>query len=390
MKDLFSDCGIEIETENTLGKCLDGIKPTAFEFSLHGDASCESMGYFLGKYRVGEFPESLRKYISQEKVGFEIVTSIIKTDQADLIKDLSKITKALDKAGESFQSYRAGIHIHTNMGINIKILKKIVELGGHLEQVFFLLGGMGYDFRGIKNDSTYCRPITKYGPPCVETSRGYAQCLSIKDLLEAKSSEDFGERYGDIFNQSGNRYFPVRYTWLNLSNLFSERRGSLEFRIFNKSLNPEKIVAVLEFCKLFSQAAVLESIKPSKESWEQNSIYDVTEKSEIVKTFVQFLEVMGLDLKTKTVDVLLGILDQTPLESIILPKEYIFTHLAHLARGNVSRTHWNNRDIKYQPETIEKNKIRIPKFVDIHTLERDQTRTGRIEASMPEFRLRRG
>ena len=382
MKDLFTDWGLEIEVEDVTSRVLENVKTSAFDISIHGDASCEGYSNFLGSYKVSEYPDSLQKYVKKTKVGFELVTSIIKSNEGDILKDLIKITQALASAGESAQSFRAGIHVHINMGTNLKILKKIIELGSHLEQVFFLLGGMGYEYRGSKNDSTYCRPITKFGPPCVKTRRGFAQCFTVGELLESNNSTEFGEKYGDIFNQGGNRYFPVRYTWLNLSNLFSERRGSLEFRIFNKSLNPEKIFAIMEFCRLFSQSTILESIKPSKLEWEMNSIYDIKDKESVIATFNEFLETMGLDLETKTQNILIAIMNQTPLESVIHEKQYIYSHLMHLTRGDQTSQHWSGRT-KYNPELIGTSQIAVPKFVDIHVLDNQENNSPGVSGSRP-------
>lgn len=367
MKDLISSSGLEIEVEDVLPEALKKVTTETFNFNLTHDASCERNEQFLGKYPVSNVPKRFQPYLKRERVGFEIVTSIIDTDnEKEFLKDLTKITDALSSAGESQHSFRAGIHCHINMAVNTRILKKLAELGSHLEQVFFLLGGMGYEYRGSKNDSTYCRPITKFGPPCVKYKSSFAQVFNTNDLYKAQNSTEFGERYGDIFIQGGKHYFPVRYTWLNLSRLFFERLGSLEFRIFNKSLNPEKIVAVMEFCRLFSQAAILESIKPTKK-WEENSIYDIKTRDNILDTFSSFIEDTGLAIGEKNLDILKVILKQTPLESIILPQKYIYSHLMYLTRGDATSNHWEKS--KYKPETIPSNKISVPKFVDIHVLE---------------------
>ena len=51
-----------------------------------------------------------------------------------------------------------------------------------MEDVFYYIGGQGYEYRGaVVNESQYCRPITEWGPQCVEvgSSGKFAQLYHV-------------------------------------------------------------------------------------------------------------------------------------------------------------------------------------------------------------------
>jgi len=362
---LCETIGLEIETENISPKKLQGIG----NFRVGGDASVESDHLTFRNIPVEINPVELRKKLSinVETIGCEIASGIIDTNQ-DYISDIKYLTGILSKNGECEESQRAGIHVHLSFGnINLNILKSIITLGAHLESVFFLLGGMGYDFRGIDNDSTYCRPITKWGPPIVKTRyEENAQCMDIKELLESKNVDDFRMKCGDLYNLGGNRYIPIRYMWLNLYNIW-ESKQTLEFRIFNKTLNPYYIYAIIEFCKKFGMKSIENAFSGKWKLLEENSVYDHQNREKIILTFLKFAEDSQLD--NIVLEICLEILNKTPIESIRLSKKYNYSHLLYHRSGNKSPIHW--RTVSYKPPIIS-DRCYKPKFMDIHNLRSEQ------------------
>lgn len=351
--------GIELEVENILINKVDRKQFDNFNINLTHDASCESVLDSLGEVPVRTNLNSIMNsgILSRYTYGGEIRTGIINTEQ-DYLTGLIELCSYLRDLGENTRSYRAGIHVHISFpSPDLVSLKNLINLGAHLEQVFFLLGGMGYDFRGFKNNSCYCRPITKYGPVCVPIQDGkkYAQVFTVKTLNSAKNVEDFQFKYGDLPYQGGRQYFPVRYHWLNLSPIW--RIGTVEFRIFNKSLNPLYIYAVAEFCKSFISFV----IKNSGECihLNENSIYDL-DKENARETLSNFI---GMSKLPKDVpDILNRILELSPVNNI--EDHFTYSHLQFLSRGNIVEPHWKNCR---PPEiTIPSEIIRIPKFVDVH------------------------
>ncbi|PNX51820.1 MAG: hypothetical protein BV456_01710 [Thermoplasmata archaeon M8B2D] len=379
--ELFNSVGIELEIENLTPNDLNSPN---LGFRIHRDASCESDGFTSNgiKIDVENSTKELLELIPLRKntFGCELVTAgVLDTSNLDYLYKLKSLTNLLISKGESTKSYRAGFHVHINLSYNIKIIKSVLRLARHLEQVLYLLGGMGYDYRGFKNDSTYCRPITKYGPVCVPTGRGdFSQVFTIAELLGCKDTEEFKMKYGDIARLKGNHYIPIRYHGINLLPLFTQ--GSLEFRMFNKSLNPYYLMSIIEFCKAFSEYAVHSSFLSLKEEnlLKENSVFDVKgeeNRQKILDTFSHFLQLSNLR-NEQIIDTLYDILSYSSVDSIVLPNKYIFSHLMFHRQGNRCPTHWQNGN--YTANVIPKNKISTPNFEDIHVL-RERN---------PDFRIR--
>jgi hypothetical protein len=375
--ELFNSVGIELETEDIRGDDLSRTLNN-LNFIIHRDASCESDGYTSNNFKIDV--ENTDKEIlnllplNKNTYGCEVVTrGTLDTSNLDYIYKLKKITNSLISHGESPKSYRAGFHVHVNVAYNLQILKSILRLTRHLEQVLYLLGGMGYDYRGIRNNSTYCRPITKFGPVCVKTGwNKFSQVFSISDLLKVKTTSSFKNQYGNIDRLRGNRYIPIRYHGINLLPLFTQ--GSLEFRMFNKSTNPYFLMAIIEFCKAVSAYAVQSSFKSLKEEnlLKENSIFDVKgeqDRGHIIETFSHFLDLSNLESR-EAIDALYEILHTSSVESLVTKNEYMFTHLMFHRQGSRSAIHWENRE--YKPTTIEKSKIKVPQFEDIHVLRENE------------------
>jgi hypothetical protein len=295
----------------------------------------------------------------------------------DQIEDnLNTLTVFLRKIGEPLTSERSGIHFHVSVPYNLRILKSIVRLGANLEDFYFYLGGFGYEHRGNKNNHIYCRPITQYGPTVVKYSstEGH-QVFNIKDLLDAKDVKEFWWRYYATARdggRAGDHYSPVRYHWLNLLSLI--QKGSLEFRVFNKTLNVDYIMAALEVCTKFVDLAMVSSYDTLKtgDFLSKNSIYLDRSKEEIVNTFNIFAD--RTNLSEKTYSIVQKIIKQTP--HINIDKEYCFTH----KQGYDSPFKGSD----YHPELISLKSVKTPNFVDIHVL-RGERGGERNEERGPRF-----
>lgn len=214
---------------------------------------------------------------------------------------------------------------------------------------------MGYKFRGEKNDAIYCRPILKYGPPCVRGMEGYNQILNVNDLLKSDTILEFWYKYGDIASRD-RRYHPVRYHWINLLPMYpnaSSYKGTLEFRVFNKTLNPIYISAIIQLCRYFTQLC----LKSNLIQLDFNPIIDENQSPELaIRLFDEFSSTVNIDEKVyKIIHKLLT----SVTHRINLKEGYVFSHKRDDNPFFQSR---------YQPEIISKDIIRYPKYVDIHTL----------------------
>lgn len=344
---IFESFGIELEAEDIL-RDSDMPERLGRSFNRDHDASIESDKFVGGKLL---FNKQLKPTFKKRTVGTEFVSRILDTESPESLDSIRKLTDFLTEQGESFESFRAGIHVHINLGgYNLNILKNIMRLGRLYEPVFYYLGTMGYKFRGVDNDSIYCRPITKWGPVIVNSNVGKIQSFTVEDLLLARTTEDFWYRYGAIMEGNPpNKYNCIRYNWITLYNLLS--KGTVEFRVFNKTLNPEYILAVVDICKLFCQRAF--SAYSIDET--ENSIY-TTNKNEAINLFYQMVDDLGIS--PKTMKIASFILKTAP--EINLAQEYCYTHLRSYSLSV-------DTDARYSFKRINE-RVKSPVYVDIHTL----------------------
>jgi hypothetical protein len=364
-------CGIEYETENLVpndlnrGELNDVFRPT-HDASIETDqARVGNLIINLDELKKGKF-SSLLSY-SGVTVGTELVSVILNSRDRSFIEIIKDLTNFLCEMGEGLTGERSGIHFHFSLpNPNLRILKSLVRLGKYLETVFYTVGCFGYEFRGLKNDFIYCRPITKFGPPCVPYGKnaGFVQSYNIHDLLKTESVPEFWEKYGDLQNHRG-RYNAIRYSWLNLYPLFpnGDYKGTVEFRVFNKTLNSKFIYASALLCRAFVNYAIKSSYNSllDDDLLHENSIYnDNITKEDVVN---QLLTFSGLSkLEDDVLEILLRIIDISEIP--YAEKKFVHTHL----RRDVGY-YWQNSE--YSPEIIDKNYIFKPEYVDIHVLRGD-------------------
>jgi len=364
--ELGDTCGIEFETECVTPNELNNSVSETFR-ATH-DASIET-----DKAKVGPLTIDL-KSLKENKilsllnyntfvVGTELVSQVLNSQNNDFFSIIKELTGFLSEYGEDLTGKRSGIHFHFSLPYpNLRILKSILRLGKYLEALFYTVGSMGYEFRGLENDFIYCRPITKTGPVCVQSGKGgYVQCYNIYDILKSTSIKEFWERYGDLENHRG-RYNPVRYSWLNLYPMFpqGEYKGTLEFRVFNKTLNPKFIYASAMLCRAFVNYAVKSSYNTLQEDdlLHENSIYnEKLTKQNIIDQLLNFAQLSDLD--KDSIETLLRIVELSEIP--IAERKFVHTHL----KRDVS-PYWGNTF--YSPEKIDRNLIYKPDYIDIHVL----------------------
>lgn len=351
--------GIEFECDNLCSDEINRWRQNNPEWRTTRDASVETDVTNFGPVNITKYANNT--YLperSKRTIGTEILSPIL--DSNKCFSDILKLTTYLEEAGESSESERSSIHFHISLSSpSLKVLKTIIRLGRHFETLFFYLGGMGYKFRGVSNDSIYCRPITSYGPSCVPYRGEYAQCFNLPDLIKIPEDvESFWAIYGDSYNHT-DKYSPVRYTWLNLLPMFSYSqtfKGTLEFRIFNKSLNPFYIYSAMYICKKFCQLALSMGYSDFKnlDMLKTLSIYE-NGKGLALNLLDKFHELADI---SEIMDVARKIVVATP--DINLPGTYVHTH------KQISGRYWEVSN--YTPKIIPKKEIKKPIYVDIHVL----------------------
>jgi hypothetical protein len=236
-------------------------------------------------------------------------------------------------------------------------------LAGYLEAAFFRLGSFGYRPRGEHMDFIYYRPITKSGPQVINSGEGYRHLLDYGDVLLSENNRDFFRRCGDIYNAES-RYHPSRYLWINFYNMYHKRRGHLEFRVFNKTLNWLYLYASVELCKHFVTTCHkykhMDLIKILKDTFGDISpLDDPPENHE--NYFNNILTVLGMEN-----DIVNSILYDIWQKSCYpnYSDSKVFSHLFR-------RNHVHFREGYTRPKKLTKKEIAEvtkPYYVDIHYL----------------------
>ena len=357
---LAETIGFELECENISSRRVNSL-PNGFRTTA--DASVERDSLMINGIPVTLHGESKVLKFSSGVLGTEIVSSVIDTN-TNYLGTLKELCSTLLSLGESEQSKRAGLHVHISFINNLRILKSALEVGAWLEDVFFLLGGLGYEFRGVDNDATYCRPITAFGPPIVEDNEEYLYpCFILDEVLASNNMDDFRTRLGDLRNLHGNRYIPIRYMWLNFYNIYSSQ-CTIEFRTWNKTLDPTAMYMAIEVCKAFAQFAISRAYGKCL-PLPVNSIYDRRSKGEIIETFLDFA--IKADLSSYVLTTAMDLLEKTPISGLGLPKIHTYTHLRFHRQGRKDPRHWVHSS--YRPSIrLNSREIREPEFLDSHNL----------------------
>lgn len=384
MVELVTDrIGLELEVEDI----QQNLIPVSNLFSITHDASTEK-NCFKHRKRLNQYLFNYTKYTGFNGIGDlllmggELVSRnplYYSKSNTDFEEGLDVQLRALIEAGERPFSYRGSTHIHVNFplfeykaGEQLKILKRLVTVGQHLEELFFHLGGMGYKYRGVViNNSAYCRPITGKGPQVilVESPSGMrpGQVFNTPDLLEADSVGEFYRRLGNTPVEPGSvdRYHPARYTWLNLYSTVLRR--TLEFRVFNKVLNKYLILAIIKLCQEVTNAVLSTAI--DNFDLEVNSIYDSIGNGKSHKLLDDFLSRIGKNyyVSSRDIGLLHMIIENSELVGSEFGNEYVFTHLRRYDR-NSGRYLYSENSERYCPPKLAKAEILDSNFVDIHNM----------------------
>jgi hypothetical protein len=346
--------GLEIETE---------LMPVHFQipgWSGTHDASIESPALAPRNLKgyVIETPENIQMVGMLQGnhivLGNEYVSQVI-FDDKEAEKLIRNLLRMIQRAGERPENNRAGIHVHVGWAYDLRTLKRTIQISNWLESMLYHLGGMGYAFRGVLNNSAYCRPFTKYGPPVIDSNLGTVQMTNIDALLSADSIDSFWNRYGGIrFFSPPKRYTPQRYMGVNLFSIFLHK--TLEFRMFNTTLNPDYIIAVMRLCREISRLTLTYERLPD----EVNSVYDVSERRVNHNVLTELLGHVDIDDETEFV--LREILERSPVPK--LNPLYVCTHIRDRQIEFLFKD--INTVASLYPEVIH---YENPGIVDIHELE---------------------
>jgi len=356
--------GMEIETDIiSVDRGVD-IRPPGW--TVTRDASVETdRTLVFGNLYLGNTENIPTDVLNNMQIGGRVTTGaeflspIMHIDTA--FNQISEILSIIEENGETQKSDRSSIHIHVSMSKNLSLdtLKKIIILAAHFEPLFYYVGGMGYHFRGENNDFIYCRPLTEKGPACIPHNRHYAQCTTVSSLLDSVSVIDFWNRYGDLlnFNRKTN---AVRYSFMTLFALcgYADSKETLEFRVFNKSLNPFFVFSAswlcLEFVKLILNIDYDTIISEGFDT--PTSIFNF-KKSKLSTLVFEFKNIVGRSNWENEIDTIISKVPEIHIDDC-----YVLTH----KRESLNHRWWSNEE--FSPKLMSSSGIKKPTYVDIHIL----------------------
>lgn len=329
--------GIEVEsialTRNHIADILDTLPPSIRrQLRLDRDASVEfratnisNNGMYINQHTDAYkdlFNATQGRVERGTTYGYEVTTSPLTIPEAERV--LFNFMPILTSNGD-FTHERAALHIHVGFGYSHKILKRLLQLVLKLDPLFFRLAGMGKKFRGESNAAIYCRPLDD-GPTVLGNDGEYRKLVPSL-AMGSNSSPDFFKRLGLTSISDVPRYHPGRYFGTNLFSLLLH--GTVEFRHFNQTLNPNKAIALVKLCRaivelvLYYDLDLLEEL-PNLSVHEEYPV-DVYEKMlqvlihHMVKTDVDFIP------SDFEIEILMRILNDTPHHK--LPKMNTLSHI---------------------------------------------------------------
>jgi len=166
-------------------------------------------------------------------IGYELVTNPLSID--DTREIIKKMCALQVKYGEMYSD------IHTGYPAGLIFGKTSIALGLKVEPLFFKIAGMGSKFRGLSNNSAYCRPLAiPPAMPLMDSNK-----MAILDpigAVSANGSKEFWNKLG-VNEGDHDRYNPLRYFAINTFS--TVLRGTLEFRFFNFTSVARYIEAVV-------------------------------------------------------------------------------------------------------------------------------------------------
>lgn len=186
-------------------------------------------------------------------LGGEICTPIMDIDNPSSRILLNQLCAILEGNG-AVPTERASIHVHVNyLGAKTGDIRALIRQFLNYESVLYRLScGYAGNHRGVINDYQYTRPLSS--PIMVHTPEGSAaaihqavfNCNSFSEML-------FNWTRIDMIVRDAPHYHPGRLHGLNLVPFL--RQGSMEFRLFNSTMDGDLVWAWATLCSRLARYA---------------------------------------------------------------------------------------------------------------------------------------
>ncbi len=166
-----------------------------------------------------------KKVDADGKYRVEMATPILNYGDIETLQD---VVRAVRNAG-AFVNRSCGLHVHIGAkDFNARQLRNLLNYVASREEIFYAALNV------YENRKEYC---------------GRADKRIVREVNKNKPAtlEQFKEIwYNKYTNRACDHYDESRYTVLNLHSFFS--RGTIEFRIFNSTLQADEVTAYVQFC----------------------------------------------------------------------------------------------------------------------------------------------
>ncbi len=359
MYDRLTTVGLEIEVENIVFTTDLLTRISRYGFKYVGDASVQGSIQTLDGIKVFHEFENIY-FLPKERVGGELISQPpIDTKVKGWQENIKRLCNLLQEEEFIKPSYRCSFHVHVNVDrFEYETLMSMIQWAALLEAIMFRIGSLGGTHRGVFNNFNYCRPITYRGPQVVKIPDGYSQVMLLEDLLQAQDLNDFFLRYGDSLHNTDMKYHPVRYSWINLFKLIQKER-TIEFRIFNQTLDPMDIEAIITLC-LCIVNTMLTSPPQDVMSYSSNPVNSIFYPLEESRNILRM--VLGMYPANPIVkDRIMWLFDHSEYPKI--ENKNVFSHMM------------TKRDFKlftreiYHPPFVDTNTVENCKYQDEHNFE---------------------
>lgn len=187
----------------------------------------------------------------EEETKCEMVTPILQYSDLEM---LCSLEERLRSAGGAV-NHSCGIHIHVDAkGFTPQGVVNLVMLIGSREQLLYKALGIG------KDRLRYCKKINEELVALIKEKKP----ATIEDIRKYWYMES-------PYETVAGKYHSTRYRGLNLHAMFT--KGTVEFRLFNSSLEPEVVKAYLQFTLALCHQAQIHKKAVMKKPGHDNEKY---------------------------------------------------------------------------------------------------------------------
>jgi len=174
--------------------------------------------------------------------GGECVSPVLDIDNPEHREQVTKAIAVLKSAG-AVTDESAGIHVHIDgSGMDAKQVAAVARIFTKFEDCIYRVATSGWE-RMRSGGSRYCRPL----------EYAVAQKIAKAKTLEQVADAYYGTNRGHGMQRGQSHHDHARYCGINLHSWFY--RQTIEFRVFNSSLNPERVQGYIGMCMAMVQDA---------------------------------------------------------------------------------------------------------------------------------------